>query len=313
MAEQRTALVTGGAGFIGSNLVRHLCDQGWRVRVLDDLSGGDASRLADVVDPQDVLAASVTDAAACAQAVAGCDVVFHLAAKVSVVESMAEPFAYHAVNTGGTLTLLEAARAAGVRAFVFSGTSAAYGDDPAQPKHEGMLPNPLSPYAVSKYAAERYVLAYARLHGLHAVGLRYFNVYGPNQNPKSQYGAAVPAIVSRLLANQRPTVYGDGEQTRDFVFVQDVVRANLLAAERPAAAGGVFNIGTGERISVNDLVRHATRLIGADLEPEYAPPRPGEVRDSLADISRAREHLSFAPQTDLAAGLAAYITYARTL
>jgi nucleoside-diphosphate-sugar epimerase len=241
----------------------------------------------------------------------GVDVIFHLAARVSVAESVHEPMLYHEVDATGTLNVLEAARRAGVNRVVYSATSAAYGDDPEQPKRETMVPAPGSPYAVAKFAGECYVSAYARLHGMRNVSLRYFNVFGPGQNPKSQYGAAIPNIVSRMLRGERPTIYGDGEQTRDFCHVANVVRANLLAAESDRAAGQVVNVGCGVAISVNQIVRSVNAITGLNVQAEHVAPRPGEIRHSLADISAARELLGYEPVLMFEEGLAKAIEWYR--
>ncbi len=306
MTTPRIAVVTGAAGFIASHIVRGLLDQGYVVRALDDLSAGLGwSRLDELGDAVERVTASVL--APPAAAFAGADVVIHHAALISVPESVERPVDYHAVNATGTLTVLEAARAAGVRRVVYASTSAVYGDGPVQPKVETMVPDPISPYAVSKYAGERYVSAYAKLHGMATVSLRYFNVFGQGQNPHGQYGAAIPAIVTRVLRGERPTVYGDGGQTRDFCHVSNVVRANLLATEAGHLRGQAVNVGTGRRASVNDIAAAANRSAAERVEPVYAPPRAGDVRDSLADISAARTLLNYEPVTSFEDGLAAYV------
>ncbi len=297
-----TALVTGAAGFIAGHLTRALVDRGYRVRAFDDLSGGTWENLADLGDRIERLTASVTDPAAVRAAAEGADVIFHHAALVSVPQSVERPADYNAVCVGGTLNVLEAARAAGVRRVVYASSSACYGENPVQPKTEAMRAEPISPYAVAKYAGELYVSAYAGLHGMKTVSLRYFNVFGPGQNPKSQYGAAIPSILSRMLAGERPTVYGDGSQTRDFCYIENVVRANLLAAEADVA-GEAVNIGCGRRTSVNDIVAKANALLGKELQPIYGPARTGDVRDSLADISLAEKVIGYRPTVYFDEGL----------
>ena len=303
------AVVTGAAGFIASHIVRGLLERGYAVRAVDDLSGGLGWSRLDVLGDrvERVRASILAPSATLAAAFRGAGVVVHHAALISVPESVDRPVDYHAVNATGTLAVLEAARAAGVNRFVYASTSAVYGDGPGQPKVETMVPDPVSPYAVSKYAGERYVSAYAKLHGMATVSLRYFNVFGQGQNPHSQYGAAIPAIVTRVLRDERPTIYGDGEQTRDFCHVSNVVRANLLAAAADHLRGQVVNVGTGRRASVNDIVAAANRLAGKRVEPVHAPPRAGDVRDSLADITAARALLGYEPATSFEDGLTAYV------
>lgn len=309
----KTALVTGAAGFIASHITRALVGRGYAVRAFDDLSGGmQWSRIADLREHGvTLMQGSVLDAVALAEAVRGVDVIFHHAALVSVAESVGEPLRYHQADATGTLMVLEAARKANVRRLVYASTSAAYGDDPEQPKRESMVPAPGSPYAVAKFAGECYVSAYARLHGMQTVALRYFNVFGPGQNPKSQYGAAIPNIVSRMLKGQRPTIFGDGEQTRDFCHVDNVVSANLLAAESDKAAGQAVNVGCGVAISVNQIVRSVNAITGANVEADHAPARPGEVRHSLADITAARELLGYEPVLMFEEGLRQAIEWYR--
>ena len=301
----RLALVTGAAGFIASHITRALLQQGWAVRAMDDLSGGLGwSRLADEKESRlSRITGSILDAIALAEAVKGVDVIVHHAAMVSVPESVAKPITYHQVNATGTLMVLEAARRAGVKKIIYASTSAAYGDDPQQPKVESMLPQPMSPYAVSKYAGERYVSAYAALHGMATVSLRYFNVFGPGQNPRSQYGAAIPSNVTKMLQGQRPTIYGDGEQTRDFCSIDNVVNANLLAIESDVLKGQTLNIGCGRAITVNQIVKSVNAILGTQIEADHQPTRPGEVRHSLADISAARQLLGYEATVQFDEGL----------
>jgi UDP-glucose 4-epimerase len=310
----RTALVTGAAGFIASHITRALLQRGWTTRAMDDLSGGVGwSRLENVAESRLLrITGSILDAIAVADAVKGVDVIVHHAALVSVPESVARPLTYHQVNATGTLMVLEAARRAGVKKIIYASTSAAYGDDPAQPKTETMLPQPMSPYAVSKYTGERYVSAYAALHGMATVSLRYFNVFGAGQNPRSQYGAAIPSIVTKMLQNQRPTIYGDGEQTRDFCSVDNVVNANLLAVQSDALKGQTLNIGCGRAITVNQIVKTVNAILGTQIQPDHQPPRPGEVRHSLADISAAKQLLGYEPVTPFDQGLRVAVDWYRS-
>jgi prepilin-type processing-associated H-X9-DG protein len=299
----RNALVTGGAGFIGSHLVDRLLADGWRVRVLDDFSSGREANVAQFDGHAELTRGDLRDRALLAKLVEDVEVVFHQAAVPSVPRSVAEPERTNDVNVTGTLGLLEAARHAGVRRVVFASSSSAYGDTPVLPKVETMAPCPLSPYALQKYAGERYCQLFHRLYGLETVALRYFNVYGPRQNPNSEYAAVIPRFATACLAGQAPTVFGDGEQTRDFTFVGDAVAANLLAADAQRAPGEVVNVAGGRRVSLNELLREIRSLTGASVEPRYQPARAGDVRDSLADLSRARELLGYEPEVELRNGL----------
>jgi nucleoside-diphosphate-sugar epimerase len=300
----RSALVTGGAGFIGSHLVDGLLAAGWRVCVLDDFSSGREQNLAHLGGDVRLLRGDLRDRSLLGRGLPGVEVVFHQGAVPSVPRSVAEPERTHAVNATGTLGVLEAARKAGVRRVVFASSSSAYGDTPELPKVETMPPCPLSPYALQKYAAERYCQLYHRLYGLETVALRYFNVFGPRQDPASEYAAVIPRFVTALLAGRAPVVFGDGEQTRDFTFVADAVAANLLAADAPRAAGEVVNVAGGRRVSLNQLLAEIRDLTGATLAARHEPGRAGDVRDSLADLGRARELLGYAPRVDLRTGLA---------
>jgi nucleoside-diphosphate-sugar epimerase len=310
----QSALVTGGAGFIGSHLVSRLVAQKVWVRVLDNLSTGEASNLDAVRRQVEFVEGDVRNAVACRSACRDVDVVFHMAAMVSVPQSVLDPLQSDAVNAGGTLNMLLAARDQGVGRFVFTSSAAVYGNTAVIPAHEGLLPQPKSPYGVQKLIGEQYARNFTELYGLQTVSLRYFNVYGPRQNPYSQYSAAIPKFIMRLLSGESPIVYGDGEQTRDFCYVDDIVSANLLAAETaaPEAMGGVFNIGSGQRLSLNDLLRHLNKLIGVPLPAEYQPERTADIRHSGADISHARAVLNFSPQVDLPTGLKATYNYYRS-
>ncbi len=297
------ALVTGGAGFIGSSLVRGLLQRGWQVRVLDDFSSGKRGNLEELLPRLDLVTGSVCDAALCRRAAANCDVIFHLAADVSVPRSMIDPEQTHRTNVDGTYNCLVAAREAGVRRFVFTSSSAVYGDDPAQPKIEAMKLDPISPYGGSKAIGELYATVFSRCFGVSTVCLRYFNVFGPRQDPQSQYAAAIPAFVSRMLRGERPTVYGDGEQSRDFTFVENVVQANLAAADARVDGPLVANIACGTSITVNRIIRVLNELLGTRLDPQYEPPRAGDIKHSWADISLARKVLGYEPTVDFEAGL----------
>jgi UDP-glucose 4-epimerase len=306
----KTALVTGGAGFIGHHLVRGLIQRGYRVRVIDDLSRGDRRRL-DGLSEIEFVEASVLDRALLATAVKGVDVIFHEAALASVPQSVEMPLEYHQADATGTLCVLEAARQAGVKRVVYAASSSAYGEQPELPKRENMPADPISPYAVAKYAGELYMSVYARIHAMQTVCLRYFNVFGPHQDPKSQYGAAIPAIVTRMLRGERPTIYGDGEQTRDFCYVENVVAANVLAGEAPDIGGAVLNIACGQKVTVNQIVSRTNEILGMHLEPIHAEPRVGDVRDSWADISLARKAIGYQPTVFFDEGLARSIEWYR--
>lgn len=299
----RLALVTGGAGFIGSHLAQGLLGEGWRVRVLDDFSSGREENLEPFRSRLEVLRGSCTDPDAVAAAVEGAEVVFHQAAVPSVPRSVAEPLRTNQVNVHGTLVVLESARCAGVRRLVYAASSSAYGDTEELPKRESMPARPRSPYALQKYAGEVYCRLYHELYGLETLALRYFNVFGPRQDPKSQYAAVIPLFATACLRGERPRIFGDGEQTRDFTYVEDVVRANLLAAAAPAARGEVVNVARGERTSLNRLLAMIQGIVGSDVEAVHEAPREGDVRDSLADLGRTRELLGYQPLVALEEGL----------
>lgn len=307
----RTALVTGGAGFIGSHLVDRLVDEGARVRVLDDFSTGHERNLRECAEAILVRRADLRDAEAVGTALDGCDTVFHLAAIPSVPRSLDDPLLCHDVNVNGTLNLLEACRHAGVRRVVLAASCAAYGNDPALPKREDMRPAPESPYASQKLMCEEYARLYTALYGLETVSLRFFNVYGPRQDPASDYAAAIPRFVAAALADAPATIHGDGEQTRDFVYVGDVARANLLAADAPGAVGEVVNVAGGARVSVNEIVAAIASITGSTAPPRHEPARSGDVRHSQADPRKARELLRFEPVVGLESGLERTIAHLR--
>ncbi len=304
-----TALVTGGAGFIGSNLVRGLLERGAQVRVLDDLSGGSRENLAGL--DVEVIEADVRDRDALAGGVKGADWVFHLAAVVAVTESMEAPVRTYEVNALGSLRILEAARQAGVERAVLSSSCAVYGDAEG-PVAEAAPAAPRSPYAASKAAMEAAAGLYARAYHLPTICLRYFNVYGPRQSPTSDYAAVIPAFIAETLDGKGVTIHGDGHQTRDFVYVDDVVRANLLAAESPRGVRGVFNVGSGESISILDVAEELQRIFPQAPPPVHGPARPGDVRFSQADLTLAREALGYRPKIDFREGLRATVEWFRS-
>lgn len=304
-----TVLITGGAGFIGSSLVRAALDRGDSVRVIDDLSTGSRSNLQGL--DIELYEASILDESTLARAIRGCRTVFHLAGQVSVARSILEPGLTHAINATGSIRVYEAARAEGVERVVYSASCAAYGQSAELPISETSPLAPESPYAASKLMGELYGAAWSESMGLEVASLRYFNVYGPRQNPEGGYAAAIPAFITRLLSGEEITIYGDGEQTRDFVFVGDVVRANLLAASTPGIAGRVTNIGSGHRLSVNTLVETLQGIIPSTSTVVHGPARTGEVRHSVADTTAARDLLAFTANVPLAEGLAGTVAWYR--
>ncbi len=301
----RRVLVTGGAGFIGSALVRALGTRGDAVRVLDNFASGKRSNLEGMPGVIDVREGSILDPAALGAAVDGIEIVFHQAAVPSIPRSIAAPVASHEANATGTLMVLEAARKAGVRRVMYAASSSAYGETPTLPKVETMATAPLSPYAVSKLAGEFYCQVYARVFSLETVVLRYFNVFGPRQDPKSQYAAVIPRFVTAALAGQRPVIYGDGTQSRDFCFLDNVVDANLLAADAPVAlaSGRAFNIACGAATSLNEVIALIGETLGRKIEPVFEASRAGDIRHSLADIGLARQRLGYSPRVRFDEGL----------
>jgi UDP-glucose 4-epimerase len=304
-----TYLVTGGAGFVGSHLVRFLLEQGGRVRVLDDFSTGKRGNLEEVAGRIEILEGSLSSEGDVRAAVAGVEMVLHQAAIPSVPRSVEFPLESHESNATGTLRLLKSAASAGVRRLVYASSSSVYGANPTLPKLESMPTEPMSPYAVSKLSGEQYASVFHRLYGLETVSLRYFNVFGPRQDPSSPYSGVVSRFLSAIASGTPPVIHGDGEQTRDFTYIENVARANFAAIENPRATGGVFNIGCGTRVSVNELWRVMAELSGSKMEPRYAPARTGDVPHSLADIGRAREGLGYEPSVDLREGLRRTLSY----
>jgi UDP-N-acetylglucosamine/UDP-N-acetylgalactosamine 4-epimerase len=297
-------LITGGAGFIGSHLVEHLVSEGHRVRVLDDFSTGRRENLAPWLDDIELIEGSITDLPLCITAAKGVDFVLHQAALASVPRSVKNPIASHEANVTGTLNVLVAARDAGVRRVVYAASSSAYGNTAELPKHEGMYPLPLSPYAVTKLAGEQYARAFHVTYGLETVSLRYFNIFGPRQDPSSQYAAVIPLFIVSAVAGRSPTIFGDGGQTRDFTYVANAVHANMLACEAPSSvSGNVYNVGCGARISVNELWSQIAKQLGSNVKPRYEPSRVGDVRDSLASLDRIRRDLGYEPVVSLEDGL----------
>lgn len=298
-------LVTGIAGFIGSSIAEALIARGERVRGIDNFSTGKRENLACLGGKADVIEGDITDAAACRQACRGVDYVFHEAAIPSVPRSVKDPAGTNHACVDGTVELLVAARDAKVKRVVYASSSSLYGDTPTLPKHEAMLPRPISPYAVAKLAAEYYMSSFFRVYGLETVSLRYFNVFGPRQDPTTMYSGVLAKFIPAMLRGEQPTIYGDGEQSRDFTFIQNVVEANMLACHAPASqvAGYSFNAATGSRITLNDVYRILQELTGYRGAPAYAEERNGDVKHSLADISSACKHFGYKPSISLEAGL----------
>ena len=309
-------LVTGGAGFIGSHLAEALLERGDKVRVLDNFSTGKRENLDGLRSDLEVVDGDIRDPATCRAALKGIESVLHEAALGSVPRSVEDPLTSHDVNVGGTLNLLSAARERGARRFVFASSSSVYGNAPEKIKVESLPARPLSPYAVSKLAAESYTVVFHQVYGLETVALRYFNVFGSRQDPDSMYAAVVPRFVTSLLRQERPTIFGDGGQSRDFTFVDNVVRANLLALEcRPEACGRAYNVACGASTSVSEVFRMLRDSIGGEamkVAPVHEPPRRGDVRDSLASIDLARASLGYVPGIDVEEGIRRTVTWYRT-
>ena len=297
-------LVTGGAGFIGSNTVDELVRRGHSVVVLDDCSSGKEDNLAEIRNKITFIKGSITDIEVVRKAMHEAEYVLHLAARTSVPRSVKDPIETNKINIDGTLNVLVAAKELKVKRVVFAASSSAYGETPTLPKVETMQPQPISPYGVTKFVGELYGQTFGRCYGLENVALRYFNIFGPRQDPASPYSGVLAKFCTAFLEDTEPVVFGDGEQTRDFTYVENAVQANLLACEAPNVSGKVFNVGIGGRVSLNEVLRELGKITGKTLVAKYAPPRDGDIRDSQADISQAREYLGYEPQVTFEDGLA---------
>ncbi len=297
-------LVTGGAGFIGSNTVDELVRRGHSVVVLDDLSSGKEDNLTEVRNKITFIKGSITDIEVVRKAMHEAEYVLHLAARTSVPRSVKDPIETNKINIDGTLNVLVAAKELKVKRVVFAASSSAYGETPTLPKVETMQPRPISPYGVTKFVGELYGQTFGRCYGLENVALRYFNIFGPRQDPSSPYSGVLAKFCTAFLEDTQPLVFGDGEQTRDFTYVENAVQANLLACEAPNVSGKVFNVGVGGRVSLNEVIRELGKITGKTLEAKYDPPRDGDIRDSQADISQAQEFLGYEPQVTFEEGLA---------
>lgn len=308
-------MVTGGAGFIGSHIVEALIKKGYRVRVLDNFSTGKKENIDDAIkkcNPKnsiEIIKGDLRDKNSVNKAVRGIDYIFHLGALTSVARSVEDASTTSEVNILGTLNILNSAKENGVKRIIYASSSSAYGDSPKLPKREDMESNPISPYAVSKLAGEDYCKVFTRIHGLETVILRYFNVFGPRQDPDSEYAAVIPRFIKKIIQNTRPVIYGDGKQTRDFTNVNNVVEANLKAMKKKGIAGEVFNIACGERISLNQLAKEIGKIIKKEVKPVYTEARKGDIRDSLADISKAERLLGYKPKIGFQKGLEATVRY----
>lgn len=304
-------LVTGGAGFIGSNIAEELVKRGYSVKIIDNFLTGKRENISSFLDKIDLAEGDIRDYDACRRALEGVDFVLHQAALPSVTRSIEDPLLTTEINIKGTLNILLASREAKVKGFVFASSSSVYGDDPNLPKKEGTVGNPLSPYAISKLTGEKYCRVFSQIFGLATVCLRYFNIFGPRQDPSSQYAAVIPNFITRMFKGESPTIFGDGEQTRDFTYVSNVVEANILASKAQGVSGEVFNIGCGERRTVNSLASNLNKILKEEISPSYAEPRPGDVRDSFADISKARKMLKYESLVPFGKGLEETIRWYR--
>ncbi len=301
-----TYLVTGGAGFIGSHIAESLLQDGQRVRIIDNLLTGKRENLAHLealAGDCEIAIGDINDADLLRRLMRGVDFVLHQAALPSVPRSLADPLETHLHCLTGTLNVLVAARDCGVKRVVYAASSSAYGDQPGAAKHEAMRPDPISPYGVAKLAGEYYAAAFTHSYGLETVALRYFNVFGPRQDPLSEYAAVIPKFIAWMLNGERPRIYGDGEQSRDFTYIDNVVHGNLLACAAPDAASAVINLATGGRVTLNDLVAQLNAALGTDLPPIHGAERPGDIKHSRANVSKAKELLGFAPVVEFAEGL----------
>ncbi len=309
----RTFLVTGGAGFIGSHITEALVARGDKVRVIDNLSTGHLSNLKAFADRIEFIEGDIVDSTLVAKAVKDVDCIFHNAALASVPRSVERPMDTNAACVTGTVNILDQARRAGVRRLVYAGSSSAYGDQPTSSKRETDLPAPLSPYATAKLAGEHYCRAFTSTYGFETVSIRYFNVFGPRQDPNSQYSAVIPLFITALLAGRQPTIYGDGGQSRDFTYIANVVHGNLLAADAKNVAGRVFNVANGRSTTLLELLNALQALLGTKITPIHQPPRVGDVRESLADITQARQALGYESQVTFEEGLKRSIEYYRAI
>ncbi len=306
-------LVTGGAGFIGSHLAEYLQKRGERVRVLDNFSTGKMENIEGFAEHIDLISGDIRDRKACEEAVKGIDFIFHQAAVCSVPRSIEDPLATNETNIDGTLNLLVTAKEARVKRFICASSSSVYGESELLPKVETMSANPSSPYSVTKHVQENYCMVFYKIYGLETVCLRYFNVYGPKQDPYSPYSAVIPSFIKSLLRDESPTIYGDGEQTRDFTFVSDCIQANWKACYVQGIGGGVFNIATGKRISINQLYRELLNLLSKEISPIYTSPRRGDIKHSLADITMAKAKMGYSPRFDIGAGLKTCLQWYRKI
>ncbi len=302
-------MVTGGAGFIGSHIVESLLGQNKEVRVIDNFLTGKRENLSPFRKDIELIEGDIRDFETCKKAVSGVEVVFHQAALPSVARSIENPLLTDEINVRGTLNLLVASEEKKVDKFVFASSSSVYGDDPGMPKKEGEEGIPLSPYAASKLAGEKYCQVFSQIGSLDTVCLRYFNIFGPRQDPHSQYAAVIPLFITKMLDGESPTIHGDGEQSRDFTYIENVVQANMLAAEARDLAGAVLNVACGDQISVNTLFDQIRQILRKDMEPIHAPPRPGDIRHSFADITKARQRLKYTPDVSFDEGLKKTIIY----
>lgn len=305
-------LVTGGGGFIGSNIAEELLKKGSHVKVLDNFSTGKKENLKDFKKHVELIEGDIRNYNIVEKAVKGIDVILHEAALPSVPRSIADPITTNEVNIGGTLNILNAAKENGIKRVVFASSSSIYGDTPELPKHEGMIPTPLSPYAVSKLTGEKYCSVFSKIYGLETVALRYFNVFGPRQDPSSQYSAVIPKFIKAMLKDEQPTVYGDGEQSRDFTYIANVVDANILAATREYEPGLAMNCACHDQITLNQLVDELNKLLGKKIIPKYIDPQPGDIKHSFADIEKIKAVLNFSPIVDFEEGLKRTIEWYRS-
>ena len=309
----RTFLVTGGAGFIGSHIATALVERGDQVRVLDNLSTGHLDNLAHLADRVEFIEGDLVDGDKISQAVQGVDCIFHQAALASVPRSVEAPLDTNAACVTGTVTLLDAARRAGVRRLVYAASSSLYGDKPTSSKRETDLPDPISPYGAAKLAAEYYCRSFTATYGFETVALRYFNVFGPRQDPGSPYSAVIPLFITAILENRQPVIFGKGLQSRDFTYIANVVHGNLLAADAEGVAGQSFNVAAGRSVTLLEMLAMLNKYLGTEVEPEFAEPRPGDILESLADISAARAAMNYEPQVGFEEGISRSIDYYRSL